>query len=131
MTMKPEQTAEQSADERIAQIVADAMDDSWQDDEEYAHAPSEIVRRLRAAGLLVSPPSEEQIERAAIDLDEDAFALTPEEFEREYGGAPEWSSQSQAGRKRAARETVRRVLTAAGVAPQEQGEGIHEPDATR
>lgn len=46
--------------EQIAQIIADAMDDSWQDDAEYAHAPGEIYRRLRDASLLVGAPTEEQ-----------------------------------------------------------------------
>lgn len=77
-----------------------------------------FLEQLRANGLLSEgAPSEAQIERAAIELDEDAFALTPGEFEREYGGAPDWSSQSQSGRQRAARNTVRQVLSAAGVAP--------------
>ncbi|WP_449281234.1 hypothetical protein [Leucobacter sp.] len=54
----PNPTPEERADEAIARIVADAMDDSWQDDEEYAHAPDEIVRRLREAGKLVAAPTE-------------------------------------------------------------------------
>ena len=65
-------------------------------------------------------PTPEQIEAAARTLDPDAFELSPAEWEREYGRAPEWSGQSQRLKREAAKHHARAALVAAaGAAPQE------------
>lgn len=98
MTITPNLTPEQ--------IIADAMDDSWQDDAEYAHAPAEIARRLREVGLLSEgAPSEEQIDAVVAEMT------------RLRRVVAWWASPDVA-------ESLIRAaaLTAAGVAPQEPSE---------
>ena len=57
--------------------------------------------------------TDEQVEAAARVLDPDAMTLTPEEFMDGFGGFPEWSSSSQAGRREAALDAARAALAAA------------------
>lgn len=124
------------ADHRTPQQVAERLDRAHRmscsdpDDPERSTLYSEGRDAIRQ--LLRATPTEQQIEQAAVSLDEDAFCLSEEEFRSEYGGAPEWSSASQAGRQRAAIGTVRQVLAALGAGatgvPAEEPEVAQDPE---
>ncbi len=111
MTPTPNPTAEQA--------IAEALQDMWPDSTLFgdpwspeSHEVVSIASKLRTHGLLSEgAPSEEQIERAARALFEDPNV--PAEYTWEEMVAEDPS------RADIWRDDARRVLTAAGVAPQE------------